>query len=88
MVDRRALMEEALELRAREVAITPVVDTDPLGGSWAWEVGLSRFAMGAGFRLEDRRRRAIECAAVALAWAEACERELELRGRSASRGSG
>jgi hypothetical protein len=81
---RRELLEEVLAQRHRAIAFLPINEEEPAGSSLAWQMGLSRWAfstpIGSSHRrrmLEARRQRALECAAIAVAWIEALDAELE-----------
>jgi hypothetical protein len=75
---RRQLLEEVLQERSKVVADLPI-DVDELhGASPFWALGLGRVAgHGMGGPLLRRRRAALLCGVVVLAWLEAIDRALD-----------
>jgi hypothetical protein len=68
---RRRLLEEVLRERSKVVAGLPIENQDPPAESLLWPLGLMRVTTAG-----DHRQRALEAAVIALAWLEACERDL------------
>jgi hypothetical protein len=80
MADRAGIYAEVDALRDRAVATLPAEEDDPSPSSAAWALGLGRLvawgALGGGRTLLERRRAALQIAAVAVALVERIDREL------------
>jgi hypothetical protein len=76
---RRELLEEVLRERSKVVADLPIEVDELHGASPFWALGLGRVAgHGMGGPLLRRRRAALLCGVVVLAWLEAIDKAIDV----------